>query len=100
MSQLDYFKKFFPVKESNVRLNFEAWSYSRVSSKEQFEQNSSVERQKEANRDYARSNGLTIIEEFGGTYESAKSDFTRKEFKRLIDKGQRNRKKPYAILVY
>jgi site-specific DNA recombinase len=100
MNQLDYFKKFVPAKESNVRLNFEAWSYSRVSSKEQFEQNSSVERQKEANREYALNNGLAIIEEFGGTYESAKSDFTRKEFKRLIDKVQRSRKKPYAILVY
>ncbi len=41
-----------------------------------------------------------MTEEFGGTYESAKSDFTRKEFKRLIDRVQSSRKKPYAILVY
>jgi site-specific DNA recombinase len=100
MNDLDYFKMFTPKKESNIQTNFEVWSYSRVSSKEQFEQNSSVERQKEANRDYASKDGLTIIEEFGGTYESAKSDFTRKEFNRLIDRVKRSRKKPYAILVY
>lgn len=100
MSQLDYFKKFAPKKEASIQSNFSVWSYTRVSSKEQFEQNSSVERQKEANRDYASKAGLTIIEEFGGTYESAKSDFTRKEFNRLIDKVKRSRKRPYAILVY
>lgn len=100
MSQLDYFKKFAPKKEASVQSNFAVWSYTRVSSKEQFEKNSSVERQKEANRDYASNAGLTIIEEFGGTYESAKSDFTRKEFSRLIDKVKRSRKRPYAILVY
>lgn len=100
MGQLDYFKKFVPKKESNVQSNFEVWSYTRVSSKEQFEQNSSVERQKEANREYATNAGLSIVEEFGGTYESAKSDFTRKEFTRLIEKVKKSRKKPYAILVY
>ena len=100
MSQLDYFKKFNPKKEVGVQVNFEVWSYTRVSSKEQFEQNSSVERQKEANRKYAQDGGLRIVEEFGGTYESAKSDFTRKEFTRLIEKVKRSRRKPYAVLVY
>lgn len=44
--------------------------------------------------------GYKITEEFGGTYESAKSDFTRKEFSRLIERIIAKRKKPYAILVY
>ena len=100
MSQLDYFKKFIAPAELMINSNFEVWSYTRVSSKEQFEQNSSVERQKDANRAYAATNGFTIIEEFGGTYESAKSDFTRKEFTRLIERVKKSRKKPYAILVY
>src|SRR4051794_19887240 len=100
MAQLDYFKKFILKKDADVQTNFEVWSYTRVSSKEQFEQNSSVERQKEANREYANSAGYKIIEEFGGTYESGKSDFTRKEFTRLIDKVKKSRKRPYAILVY
>ncbi|MFT3901652.1 MAG: recombinase family protein [Niabella sp.] len=43
---------------------------------------------------------FSITEEFGGTYESGKSDFTRKEFKHLISKVESSRKKPYAILVY
>ena len=76
MRQLDYFKKFISPTEQMINSNFEVWSYTRVSSKEQFEQNSSVERQKDANRAYAATNSFTIIEEFGGTYESAKSDFT------------------------
>lgn len=100
MANLDYFKKFVPAKEDDTNTCFEVWSYSRVSSKEQFDQNSSLQRQQEANRDYAAKGGFTIIEEFGGTYESAKSDFTRKEFTRLIDKVKKSRKKPYAILVY
>ncbi|MBM3456055.1 MAG: recombinase family protein, partial [Bacteroidetes bacterium] len=100
MSQLDYFKKFIASDETQVYVNRAVWSYTRVSSKEQFEQNSSVQRQIEANRLHAEENDFAIVEEFGGTYESAKSDFTRKEFSRLIDKVKRARKKPYAILVY
>lgn len=100
MAHLEYFNRYMTDHNKPIIPNFEVWSYTRVSSKEQFEQNSSVERQIEANREYARINGLSIVEEFGGTYESAKSDFTRKEFTRLIDKVKKSRKKPYAILVY
>jgi site-specific DNA recombinase len=100
MSKLDFFERFVPKNESNQRTSFEVWSYSRVSSKEQFENNSSVSRQIEANEAYAHANGLQVVEQFGGTYESAKSDFTRKEFSRLIEKVQKSRRKPYAILVY
>ena len=100
MSQLDYFKKFVVNDEVKTCVNRAVWSYTRVSSKEQFEQNSSVQRQIEANRSHAEKKELSIVEEFGGTYESAKSDFTRKEFSRLIDKVKKARKKPYAILVY
>ncbi len=100
MSHLDYFKKFVTPNSESPNINREVWAYSRVSSKEQFVQNSSVLRQQEASRVYALEKGLTIIEEFGATYESAKSDFTRKEFSRLIDMVKKSRKKPYAILVY
>ncbi len=100
MENLDYFKKFVPSKESTVVTNPEVWSYTRVSSKEQFDNNSSIDRQQEANLECAAKNNFKIVEQFGGTYESAKSDFTRKEFKRLIEKVKSSRKKPYAILVY
>ena len=100
MENLDYFKKFVPSKESNIITNPAVWSYTRVSSKEQFDNNSSITRQQEANLECVAKNNFHIVEQFGGTYESAKSDFTRKEFKRLIDKVKASRNKPYAILVY
>jgi site-specific DNA recombinase len=100
MTELDYFKKFVPESSVTTNTNFNVLSYTRVSSKEQFTNNSSVDNQKETNTNYARKHHLSIIEEFGGTYESAKSDFTRKEFKRLIDKIEKSRKKPHAILVF
>lgn len=100
MSTFDYFQKFIP-KESTVTKNeLFVWIYTRVSSKDQFEQNSSVENQLTANRTYAAKFNYRVTEEFGGTYESAKSDFTHKEFSRLISKVKASRKKPYAILVY
>ena len=100
MENLDYFKKYVPAKELVSLTNLEVWSYTRVSSKEQSDNNSSLQRQLEANLDFAKKNDLHILEYFGGTYESAKSDFTRKEFNRLIDRVKSSRKKPYAILVY
>lgn len=100
MNNLDYFKKFIPAKEVAVIKNFEVWSYTRVSSKDQFEKNSSVESQIATNKEYAAKYNYNVIHEFGGTYESGKSDFTRKEFKRLIEKVEKSRKKPYAILVF
>lgn len=99
MSNLDYFKRFIS-KENEAKPNFDVWAYTRVSTKDQFEKNGSVDRQIDISRKYAEEHKFTITEEFGGTYESAKSDFTRKEFKRLIDKVTTSRKKPYAILVY
>lgn len=100
MADIDYFKRFVPKNDAQEKLNYDVWSYTRVSSKDQFDRNSSVTNQINANREYASKNNYHITEEFGGTYESAKSDFTRKEFKRLIDKVKGSRKKVYAIIVY
>lgn len=102
MNDIRYFNKFVVRKSSNnkIKLNISVWTYTRVSSKDQFDKNSSVERQKEASYIYATENNYQITEEFGGTYESGKSDFTRKEFTRLIEKVRSSRSKPLAILVY
>lgn len=99
-NNLEYFKKFVPKNDKVGPSNFIVWSYTRVSTLDQFNKNGSVERQKEANREFAELNNYIIAEEFGGTYESAKDDFTRKEFSRLIDKVKSSRKKPYALLVF
>lgn len=100
MNNLEYFKRFVPKKDDTASVNKEVWSYTRVSSKEQFERFNSVESQKEANRIYAAQNNYTITEEFGGTYESAKSDWSRKEFSRLLDRVMNAKKPPRAILIY
>lgn len=101
MNDIKYFHRFVSKKEDEkVKPNLCVWSYTRVSSKDQYDKNSSVERQAEASHLYANENNYHITEEFGGTYESGKSDFTRKEFTRLIEKVRSSRKRPLAILVY
>ena len=100
MSNIDYFKKFITVIPDLTNMNFDVWSYTRVSSKEQFTNNSSVSNQINHNIKYAKEQNYNIVDNFGGTYESAKSDFTRKEFKRLIDKIKTSKKKPCAVLVF
>ena len=100
MKDLSFFQKFLPKKELEDLSTKDVWSYTRVSSKEQFVNKSSVNNQISTNKLYANDFNYALPFEFGGTYESAKSDFTRKEFKRLIDKVESAKKKPYAILVF
>src|SRR6202008_3184432 len=57
--------------------------YTRVSSKEQMDTNKSLEWQKSACEKYAKDQNFRILEYFGGTYESAKSD-ERKEFSKML----------------
>ena len=96
---LEYFKKFssYQLEQNN---NKNVWLYTRVSSKEQFESNGSIKNQKNAAEALARSQNFEITNTFGGTYESAKGDFTRKEFKRLISEVKKAKQKPFAIMIY
>lgn len=93
------FKKFAKGADEKIDMNREVWSYTRVSSKDQFA-NKSLENQKEKAFDYARKEGYEITETFGGTYESASGDFTRREFMKLIEKVRKAKRKPFAILIY
>ncbi len=72
--------------------------YTRVSSAEQLD-NTSLQTQIEKCREYAEKNGLEVVAEFGGTYESAKSDKDRKEFKRMLD-FLKGRTKISQVVVY
>lgn len=74
-------------------------SYSRVSSKEQFDTNLSLETQIKAIEEYCRRNEKTVAASFGGTYESAKAD-GRKEFKRMLDYIAKHKGKISQIVVY
>ena len=96
---LDYFKKFSSYKEEQ-NTNKNVWLYTRVSSKEQFETNGSIKNQKTAAAVLATNKSYEITNTFGGTYESAKGDFTRKEFKRLISEVKKAKQKPFAIMIY
>lgn len=73
--------------------------YTRVSSKEQMETNQSLGWQKKYCTEYALKNKLLVKGEFGGTYESAKSD-ERQEFNRMLKFVKASREKISYILVY
>ena len=94
-----YFDRFIKKDVIKQNTNKEVWIYTRVSSKDQ-EVNKSLENQKEYAEKYALDKKLIITERFGHTYESAKGDFTRKEFKKLIERVRTSTKRPYAIIIY
>ena len=97
--RLDYFNKRIKTKKE-VKSNNKVWIYTRVSSIGQYNTNGSLDTQKEVSNEYARDNNLEVVHYFGETYESAKDDFTREEFKRLIENIRKAKEKPLAILVY
>lgn len=72
--------------------------YTRVSTKEQAENNTSLETQLKYCKKYAEENNLDVVAFFGGTYESAKSD-ERKEFQKMIRYSKQNNTVG-SILVY
>ena len=73
--------------------------YTRVSTKEQADNNLSLETQRKIIEEYALRHNLKIVEYFGGTYESAKTD-GRKEFKRMLDFIRKSKGQVSQILVY
>ncbi len=72
--------------------------YTRVSTKEQADNNASLGIQKKYCDQFAQKLGLTVVEYFGGTYESAKSD-ERKEFQKMLSFVKRH-KDINCIIVY
>ncbi|MBI4947791.1 MAG: recombinase family protein, partial [Bacteroidetes bacterium] len=97
---LAYFKQFAKASKEKVNKSKEVWIYTRVSSKEQFDNNNSVDRQEGEARNFSSKNNFQVSKIFGSTYESAKKDFTRKEFMKMIDEVRKVKIKPYAILIY
>ena len=82
----------------NVRSTKNCVIYTRVSSKEQAENNTSLTSQKRYCEEYCNKNGYAIKAYFGGTFESAKGD-ERKEFKKMLEYVRKN-KSIDTILVY
>ena len=95
---LEQFKPFAKGYDKKVSTNKSVWLYTRVSGKEQ-EANMSLGTQTSNADKFSKKRGFQLVNTFGGTYESASGDFTRKEFKRLIDEVRKAKVKPYAILI-
>jgi DNA invertase Pin-like site-specific DNA recombinase len=84
----------------SVRANSEqAVIYTRVSTKDQAENNLSLGTQKKMCEQYAKQVGLSVIQYFGGTYESAKTD-ERKEFNKMLGFIRKRRPRVGHIIVY
>ena len=66
--------------------------------KNKLENNASLQTQKKYCQDFAKKKGLIVLDYFGGTFESAKSD-ERKEFQRMLSYVKRN-KEVDTIIVY
>lgn len=60
-----------------------AVAYTRVSTKEQADNNQSLTTQSNHIHNYAQRHKIQIVQQFGGTYESARTD-ERKEFKQMM----------------
>lgn len=73
--------------------------YTRVSTKEQADNNLSLETQRKACDQFAIKNNLVVKGYFGGTYESAKND-ERKQFNSMLSFVKRSRDKISTIIVY
>ncbi len=98
MANLDLFQKFIISKQEIISDNRYLVGYSRISSKQQSENYSLIEQEQEI-RSFAEKNNFKLLEIFGGTYESASGDFTRKEFKQLYDRVTNSHPKPHAIAI-
>ncbi len=73
--------------------------YTRVSTKEQADNNFSLETQKKACVQYAAKCGYHTMGCFGGTYESAKTD-ERKQFNSMLSFLKKSKEKISYIIVY
>lgn len=99
MKDLSGFKQFaIKSKRKTHNKQGKAVIYTRVSTKEQAENNQSLETQRKYCKQLAEKKGIDVIEYFGGTYESAKSD-ERKEFTKMLSFVKRNKSVSY-IIVY
>ena len=94
------------MKKKNLTLSdfygSTVWSYTRVSTKEQFMNNGSIETQVKRIKSFAKDHGLIITEEFDAEYESSKKINTQSTLRELIDKIKKTsiNKRPKIILIW
>jgi site-specific DNA recombinase len=94
------------MKKKNLTLsdfnNAIVWSYTRVSTKDQFVNNGSIETQVNRIKAFAKENKLLISEEFDAEYESSKRLNTQSTLGELMDKIKKTHanKRPKMILIW
>ena len=94
------------MKKKNLTLsdfkNAIVWSYTRVSTKDQFINNGSIETQVNKIKSFAEDNSLIISEEFDAEYESSKRINTQSTLRELMDKIKKTpaTKRPKMILIW
>lgn len=99
MKDLSVFKQFTKQSKSiQFKTDGKAVIYTRVSTKEQADNNASLETQLKYCKEYALKKNIEVAQYFGGTYESAKSD-ERKQFQKMLTFVKRRNDIGY-IIVY
>ena len=98
-NELILFQSFAKGKSKASTRTKNAVIYTRVSTKEQADNNMSLATQKKACLQYAQRNGYSVLESFGGTFESAKTD-ERKHFNSMLSFVKKSKQKISLIIVY
>ncbi|MEY4964132.1 MAG: hypothetical protein RLZZ323_1451 [Bacteroidota bacterium] len=94
------------MKKKNLILsdfnNAIVWSYTRVSTKDQFVNNGSIETQVNKIKSFAKENNLIITEEFDAEYESSKRINTQSTLRELMERIKKTpaSKRPKMILIW
>ena len=94
------------MKKKNLTIsdfkNTTVWSYTRVSTKEQYVNNGSIENQVNKIKAFAKEHLLIITEEFDAEYESSKRLNTQSTLGELMNKIQKTHasKRPKMILIW
>jgi len=98
--ELNAFQAFLPKQKNSKKKTGAvcAVSYTRVSSREQFKTNGSLESQEKVVNRLAEQMSVPVLARFGGTYESAKSE-ERKEFQRMLEFISRSKENIRYIFV-
>ena len=96
---LSLFDSFAKGKKAQTARNNNCVIYTRVSTKEQADNNMSLGTQRKACEQYATKGGLNIKGYFGGTYESARTD-ERREFNKMLTFVKKSKEKIAHIIVY
>lgn len=99
MSELIIFNQFGKGTKTEKARTGNCVIYTRVSTKEQADNNMSLQTQRRYCEQFATKSGYTIMGYFGGTYESAQTD-ERKEFNNMLSFVKKSREKISYIIVY